>query len=292
MFTVLQISDTHLSARKPLFNANWDCAARTLSREAAALVVHTGDAALDGPDNEDDLAFAAARIGRRLGPETPRLRCVPGNHDVGEGPDPALLQPTTDALVAAHAAALGPACWVEDMLGWRLIGINTQVLGTGLSAEAAQARMLAETLLTLGERRLALFLHKPPFLDEPDEDTKSNWAVPPRDRVALAPLVGHPQLRLVASGHLHVQRLRRRGAVLHAWSPATSFIVGEAILPDTRGAERRLGLLRHRFRPDEVETDIVPLPEAEPILFDPIAAEVYPRSAAGALPKGHGRTSR
>lgn len=282
VFTILQISDTHLSARIPRFNANWAAAARVIARESAPLVVHTGDAALDGPDHADDLAFAATLLSTGIGADGPRLRCVPGNHDVGDRAEAAPHQPATDRRVAAHAAVLGAASWVEDMPGWRLIGINSQVIGTGTAAEATQAAMLAEALLTAGTRRLALFLHKPAFLDEPDEPAAGYWTVPPGERGVLRPLLSHPNLRLVASGHLHVQRLRRRGAVMHAWAPATSFLVGPAILPDTRGGERRLGLLRHRFGVDAVETDIVPLAEAEPILLDPILHEVYPPAPAAA----------
>lgn len=276
MFTVLQISDTHLSQRIPRFNANWAAAARVIAGQATELIVHTGDAALDGPDHVADLDFAAAALRSGIGAEGPRLRCVPGNHDVGDRPVIAPHQPTTDARIAAHAAALGPCSWVDDAPGWRLIGINTQVLGTGTAAEATQAAMLAEAALTLGDRMLALFMHKPPFLDHAGEGEAGYWTVPPEERGALAPLLDNPRLRLVASGHLHVHRLIRRGAVMHAWSPATSFMVGPALMPDTHGGERRLGMLRHRFRPDGVETELVAMPGAEPVMLDPIIDEIYP----------------
>ncbi len=276
MFTVLQISDTHLSQRVPRFNANWAIASRVVASQAVELIVHTGDAALDGPDHASDLGFAAAALRSGIGAEGPRLRCIPGNHDVGDRPVIAPHQPTTDKRVAAHAAALGPASWVEDPPGWRLIGINTQVLGTGTAAEEAQAGMLAEASLTLGERRLALFLHKPPFLHHASEPEAGYWTVPPGERSVLAPLLEHPQLRLVASGHLHVQRLARKGRVMHAWSAATSFMVGPALMPDTHGGERCLGVLRHRFTRDDVETEALPLPGTDPIVLDPIIDEIYP----------------
>lgn len=165
------------------------------------------------------------------------------------GPTP---PPTSRRRIAAHAAVLGPTFWVEDMPGWRLIGINSQVIGTATAAEQAQAALLAEALLTAGTRRLAVFLHKPAFLDGPDEPAAGYWTVPPEER----------------------------GAVLHARAPATSFLVGPALMPDPRGGERRLGVLRHRFGVDHVECDAVPLPEAEPILLDPIAHEIYPPPGA------------
>jgi alkaline phosphatase D len=276
VFTVLQVSDTHLSARIPRFNANWAVAARVLAAEAECLVVHTGDAALDGPDHGEDLDFAARLLRAGLGPEGPRLRCTPGNHDVGDRADIVPRQPATDRRVASHAAALGPASWVEDAPGWRLLGLNSQVLGTGTAAEAAQDALVSEALLTLGQRRLALFMHKPPFLDTPEEAAAGYWSVPPEERAGLAPLLDHPNLRLVASGHLHLCRIVRRGRVVHAWSPATSFIVGPALMPDPHGGLRRLGLLRHRFGEDGVETEEIRLPAAEPILLDPIAHEIYP----------------
>jgi len=282
VFTVLQVSDTHLSSRIPRFNANWVAAARVIAQEAASLVVHTGDAALDGPDHEEDLGFAARLIRRGLGDAGPRLRCTPGNHDVGDQPSLAPRQPATDQRVSRHAAALGAASWVEDAPGWRLIGVNSQVLGTGTAAEEAQDAMLAEALLTLGRRRIALFLHKPPFLEGMDEPEGGYWTVPPAQRWVLAPLLDHPALRLVASGHLHLARLRQAGKVTHAWCPATAFIVGPALMPDAHGGARRLGLLRHRFGEDCVDTDEVRLPGAETILFDPIAAEIYPPEPAAA----------
>lgn len=282
MFTVLQVSDTHLSARIPRFNANWAVAARVLAAEAECLVVHTGDAALDGPDHEEDLAFAARLLRSGLGAEGPRLRCTPGNHDIGDRAALAPRQPATDRRVAAHAAALGPASWVEDAPGWRLIGLNSQVLGTGAAAEAAQRRLIDEALLTLGARRIAVFMHKPPFLHDPGEPAAGYWTVPPEERAVLSPLLTHPNLRLVASGHLHLARIVRRGRVVHAWGPATSFLVGPALMADTHGGTRELGLLRHRFGEDGVESDVISLPGAEPILFDPIAHEIYPPMPAEA----------
>lgn len=276
MFTVLQISDTHLSQRVPRFNANWAAAARALGGCAAELIVHTGDAALDGPDHAADLGFAATALRMGIGAAGPRLRCVPGNHDVGDRPEFAPHQPVTDARVAAHTRAFGAASWVEDVPGWRLIGINTQVLGSSTAAEAAQQAMLAEAALTLGDRRLALFMHKPPFLHQADESTLEYWTVPPADRARLTPLLEHPNLRLIASGHLHLQRLAFRGRVMHAWSPATSFVVGPRLMPDTHGGERRLGVLRHRFSQDAVATEAIDLPGAELIVLDPLIDELYP----------------
>ena len=56
------------------------------------------------------------------------------------------------------------------------------------------------TAATIGDRRLALFLHKPVFVSTQDDPTLDVWSVPPSSRPGLAPMLGHPALRLVASG--------------------------------------------------------------------------------------------
>ena len=50
--------------RHPLFRANFDRVAATLHGLQPDMLVHTGDASLDGADQEADLAFAAASHAR------------------------------------------------------------------------------------------------------------------------------------------------------------------------------------------------------------------------------------
>ncbi|GIX08970.1 metallophosphoesterase [Elioraea sp.] len=276
MFSIVQISDSHLSPRLTHFNANWDAARALLPRLSPDLIVHTGDVTLDGADAEADCAMAAERLAGLPAP----LRVVPGNHDVGDPGSAA--QPPTAARIARHERHFGPPLWTEDRPGWRLIGLNSQVIGTGGEADRAQRKAIAEALATLGERRIAVFLHKPMLLDAVEEGPVGYWAVPPEARDAVRPLLGHRNLRLVASGHLHLWRLASHGPATLAWAPATSFTLGTRLMPEPRGAERQLGVMRHVFRADSVETEFLRIPGAEPLVLDDMVDEIYPPAPAAA----------
>ena len=75
------IADSHLSPRAPECVSNWEAARAAVAALGADLTVHLGDISLDGQSVPEDLAFAAARMGEWPTP----IRCVPGNHDLGDG---------------------------------------------------------------------------------------------------------------------------------------------------------------------------------------------------------------
>ena len=75
---VVQLTDTHFSAKDGV-PAHWPPTLDWLRQDPPDLVVHSGDIVFEDPDDETDRAFA-----RRLLDDVPgRLRCIPGNHDVG-----------------------------------------------------------------------------------------------------------------------------------------------------------------------------------------------------------------
>ena len=64
---------------------------------------------------------------------------IPGNHDIGEVPKFARLgQPITPDLIAAWHRQVGAQYWVYDIGAWRLVGLDTALMGSGLPQEAAQ----------------------------------------------------------------------------------------------------------------------------------------------------------
>lgn len=269
-FTVAQVSDPHLGARIQLFRPNFDRVLTTLDHIRPDLVVTTGDVSLDGADNPDDLAFAAACFARMPAP----VHAVPGNHDVGDHPRIAPRQPVTDARLERYRAAMGPDRWVVDHANWRLLGLDSQVMGAH-PEEADQAAMIEDALATLGGRRLAVFIHKPFFAASPDELLFDYWSVPPAARAPLRPVMAHSALRLVASGHLHVHHEAVRGRARYAWAPSAAFIVApeeQAGLP----GERPCGLLVHHFGDDTVETELLqPAGMDRPFIHD-IREFTYP----------------
>jgi alkaline phosphatase D len=90
-----------------------------------------------------------------------------------------------------------------------------------------------------GERRIALFLHRPLFLEDSGEDDTGYWSIKPQPRRALMTLVRRHRIALVASRHLHQARDFAFEGTRYIWSPASSFLVG-ATQPEMPG-EKRLG---------------------------------------------------
>ncbi|TVZ04752.1 metallophosphoesterase [Trebonia kvetii] len=75
-----------------------------------------------------------------------RWRAVPGNHDIGDNPWPGA--PAGSAVDAARRQrwldTVGADHWLVQAGGWIVLGVNAQLLGSGLEAEAAQWSWLGE----------------------------------------------------------------------------------------------------------------------------------------------------
>ncbi len=249
-FTLVQLTDTHLSASRPFFQFNFDMVVEAVAEIAPDHIVITGDLALNGPDEIADVAFARRQFDRLGAPWS----AVPGNHDVGLVPfQGGLHQPVTEDRLAAYKGVMGSDRFVQDIGDWRLIGINSQLLGSGLPEEADQHQWLA-TALAETDRPTALFLHYPLFLDDPADPARSHAVVLPDARAALMGLIAaNPAVRLVASGHLHEDRRVELAGVVYQWAPATSFITTE----DNHGGISTTGFLVHRFDGEAFTTERV-----------------------------------
>jgi 3',5'-cyclic AMP phosphodiesterase CpdA len=275
---IIQISDTHLSRGKPHFADNWQPLAAWIAAQNPDLVIHTGDVTVDGADVEDDLR-CAAELMRSLGV---RFRAVPGNHDVGDAGHP--RQPVTDERLARWRTYFGPDRWVEDVEGVRLIGLDAMLLGTGNPEEAAQAAWLDSAMEDAADRQIAWFLHRPLFLDSPDEPD-GYWSVKPEPRARLIELVRQHSVALVASGHLHKAYQTVCDGTRYLWCPASSFLVG----PETQSAmagEKRLGAVLYEVDGAALEPSIVDVPGLATYWLDDVIDEVYPRPPANSPAPG------
>lgn len=273
MTTILQITDAHLSPRNTLFRRNFELVRAAAAEAPPDLVVATGDLSLDGADREADLAFAAAW--HRTMPGT--LLAIPGNHDVGSDRRLMPTQPFTAERLERWRRHLGPGRFVHDLPGWRIVALNTEAMGSGEAEEADQAAFAAQAAAGAGARRIALFLHRPAFHVALDE-AWNPWTVPPEARGALRPLLDHPGLRLVASGHVHLARAERRGRVDYVWAPPLSFHCHPKDQPGMEGS-RAPGALLHRLHPDHVETFTLSPEGMESVLIDDVRDQTYPPPA-------------
>lgn len=239
-------------------------------RKNPDLVIHTGDVTVDGADAEEDLRHAAGLM-RALGV---RLLAVPGNHDVGDAGHPA--QPVSDERLARWRAYFGPDRWIEDVAGFRLIGFDAMLLGSGHTEEAVQAAWLDAAMNEAYGRQIAWFLHRPLFLDSPDEGDTGYWSVKPGPRARLMESVWRRSVVLVASGHLHKAHRTHRDGTQYVWAPASSFLVGPAIQPQMPG-EKRLGAVLYEVDGGVLKPSIVEVPGLVPYLIDDVIDEVYPQ---------------
>lgn len=230
---VIQISDTHLSTGKAQFAANWAPLAGWIAEMRPDLVIHTGDVTVDGADVEEDLRHCAALM-RGLGL---KFRAVPGNHDVGDAPGS--RQSVTMERLARWRAHFGADRWFEDFAGWRLVGIDAMIFGGG-PEEADQFAWLEEVMAGASGRRIAWFLHKPLFLENPDEGDVGYWSIRPEPRRKLLKMRQQHDVGLIASGHLHRAHRLTLGPTNFVWAPSSAFLVGPAIQPEMPG-EKQLG---------------------------------------------------
>ena len=134
------------------------------------------------------------------------------------------------------------------MPGWRVLGIDSQLLGSDLAAAAEQDAAVADAVGDLGTRRLALFLHKPLFDSSADEAAISGRFVNPRPRRRLLDGLGDATPSLIACGHVHQYRASTVGATRHVWGTSTAFVIPDVLQP--RYGVKGVGYVEHRLMPD------------------------------------------
>jgi 3',5'-cyclic AMP phosphodiesterase CpdA len=253
---IVQISDTHLSRDKPQYMDNWPPLAAWIADQRPDLVIHTGDVSFDGAGGGADLSYCAGLLDE-LGIRT---RAVPGNHDVGDARD--ANQPVNAERLGAWRRHFGPDRWVEDFTEgaqrWRLVGFDAMLVGSGEPEEREQISWLEQVMAEAGERRIALFLHRPLFLDSPHESDTGYWSIKPQPRAPLVTLVRRHRVALVASGHLHKARDFTLEDTRYLWSPPSSFLVGKA-QPEMPG-DKRLGAVVYEFGDQALTAQIVEVP--------------------------------
>ena len=278
-FRLTQISDTHLARRLVKLTANFERVAEHIDATRPDLVVNTGDVGFDGPTSPNDLVFA-----KGLHDALPvACRYLPGNHDIGD--NPTQLGPTPTQLVSekgrqAYISTFGDDRWRFEAAGWCFIGINSLVMNSGLVSEAEQFDWLASELAGTGGKPVALFLHKPVYLDTPDDPELEASAiryVPMPTRRRLVEMLQTVDLRLIASGHVHQRRDFTFRHTRHVWAPSVGFVISDK--RQERIGIKEVGLVEYRFQPDSFEVRHVRAPGQINVDLDELLAKAPAKTA-------------
>jgi 3',5'-cyclic AMP phosphodiesterase CpdA len=272
-FRLIQISDPHLTKRHAALTENFHRVSDHIAAKRPDLVIDSGDMAFDAPTSPDDLVFS-----KSLHAVLPvDCRYLPGNHDVGDNPTaigPKPPHPVDDRRLDAYQAIFGEDRWRFEAAGWCFIGLNSLVMNTGLAREGEQFDWLASQLSTLKGKPLALFLHKPIFLntsDDPELESSAIRYVPMPARRRLVEMLAAVDCRLVASGHVHQRRDFTRGHTRYVWAPSTGFVI-----PGSRQeliGIKETGLVEYRFQPDAFEVRHVRAPGQVDVDLDALLAK-------------------
>jgi 3',5'-cyclic-AMP phosphodiesterase len=243
-FRLAQISDSHLSTAKPFFNGNFERLSERLRLEAPDLVVNTGDISLNGAEGISDLE-AAKMMHDAIGVP---YRVIPGNHDIGDNQASAHQVGVSEERRAQFVSVFGEDWWCLDVPGWRLLGVNALIMGGGLAAADRQLEFIAEAARGAAGRAIMLLIHKPLYLDDPQEQEVGGRYLHPQPRAMLLEALGANKPSLIVCGHVHQYRDVQLEGIHHVWAPATAFVV-PAEYQVTVG-QRTVGYIEHWLHDD------------------------------------------
>jgi 3',5'-cyclic AMP phosphodiesterase CpdA len=233
LFRFALLSDTHLNPDDETSSSPWR-ANRLANRRAAAIVaminrlqpdfvLHLGDVVHPVPGQPGFLP-SVARFRAIFGPLAAPIRCLPGNHDIGDKPTAWMPAPViAPAALEAYRAALGPDRDSFDHRGCRFVLLNAMLLNSALPDEAVQWAWLETQLAERCGLRAFVFLHYPPFLLHQDEpEHYDNIAEPGRSR--LLALLRRHRVEAVFSGHVHTIFMSHLAGTDFHVLPATSAV--------------------------------------------------------------------
>ncbi|MFP6768965.1 MAG: metallophosphoesterase [Planctomycetaceae bacterium] len=243
-------------------SARADVAWRMVASLGCPRVFHLGDLVQEFPGTDD--------FPRALGEAIEQFRRhgvdphpVAGNHDVGDKPDPTMpTRPVTAGSLADYHEVLGPSWYSLDHGPAHMIVLNSQIMNTDLPEAVQQQRWFEQELAEHADRRLFVFLHLPPYLNDPGEPALGHYdniAEPARGW--LLDLVARYEIELLLAAHVHCAFYDRVNRSRYQVVNSTSFTrpgfchMFTAPAPPDQGRDDadKLGVLLCRIRDDRTD---------------------------------------
>jgi 3',5'-cyclic AMP phosphodiesterase CpdA len=233
LFTFAIITDTHIrpavlddSSPFPvndLANDRARYAIAAIARHEPEFILHLGDMVHTLPHlpTYGDACLEAHKI---FAPLLPRMKFMPGNHDIGDKPMPdAPAAPADEEAIARFEQAFGPSYHSFEHGDCLFAMINSSLINSGNAHETAQREWLEGVLANAGSKRVFLCSHYPPYIYAPREQSHyDNYAEPGRSW--LVGLIEKYAPEAVLSGHVHQFFYNRINDTRLYCLPPTSFI--------------------------------------------------------------------
>jgi 3',5'-cyclic AMP phosphodiesterase CpdA len=228
---LLHFSDLHLHPSYTQGVRNWERCLEAIDEIRPDLVVLGGDVVFDDPDDMGNHSFSRAML-ERIGVA---WRVVPGNHDIGDSPsNGGHGEFITEERRRRYIRFYGADHWSVDLEAWRIIGLNSSLLASGLAAEADQASWLRGQVADW-TGPIGVFIHAPLCMHCLDESEISLDVVSPMGRMQLLAALDVKRVRFVASGHLHCAREFYVAGLPMIWAPSTSMVTDRVMAGHRRG---------------------------------------------------------
>jgi 3',5'-cyclic AMP phosphodiesterase CpdA len=255
---LIHVADLHLGAGAEHHLDNWRKVIAWAARERPDLAVVNGDLVMNDPDCEADHAFARAQI-ERVGIA---CRFLPGNHDIGDNVlSGKMAQRVNAERVERFRRHHGEDRFAFAAAGWHFVGVNAQLFGSGgMAIEDEQWAWLEHALAAADGKPVALFTHKPLFLDHPGEEdhpdpSQRQSCLDRASRLRLTELLQRHGTRIVVSGHKHQTRSFSLEGIYYFWCPSTACVNGAP--GALHWGAREVGFIDFRFAPGGFEHRIV-----------------------------------
>lgn len=201
--TILFLADPHLGEDQPGHQASFEEILQRAAPMRPQLVIVLGDVTEDGKRRESYFDDARRQIARF----NCEVVCIPGNHEEGYNVHRTThLPPVERPFLKRFEHYFNPMPWSRQVGAVRILGIDSQILGSGWNEERHQQAWLSEQLQSRQTKEsIVVVMHTPLYLETPgpQDDIHDYWAIPHQARGNLLACLKQNPPEMLLAGHVH-----------------------------------------------------------------------------------------